>query len=292
MLNKLRKVFGVYEMTWPRLIIFSVICAVYTTACLVIPGVKDTALTEIGVGYECWFILAIFVVSNCKNWKDAAIKCFVFFLISQPLIYIIESVIYRENYLLKYYGFWFILTLLTLPGGAIAYLIKRKDFLGTLVLAIAGGSVFFFGADFFYRSLNELGISYHFYGLFLMAASVLLGFIFIEKKQLKIAYIGIILALAAAWFTASWAVSGLNLTYQTDLPKEGWHIEGAYAQDMNAEIEDDVLKISYRGKTAHSKLEVINDAGEMKYIVISVVDGEVVVEFEDIEDTEDIEVLE
>ena len=38
-------------------------------------------------------ILAIFIIVNCKNSKDAIIKCFVFFLISQPLIYLVEIVI-------------------------------------------------------------------------------------------------------------------------------------------------------------------------------------------------------
>ena len=88
-MDKIKRFFGNYNLTWKRLIIFSVIVAVYTATVLLLPVINKTAIKEIGVGFECWFLLAIFIVSNCKNYKEAAIKCFVFFLISQPLIFIL-----------------------------------------------------------------------------------------------------------------------------------------------------------------------------------------------------------
>ena len=50
----------------------------------------DTSLQDPGIYLEAWFVLALFVILNCGSALEAGKKCFVFFLISQPLIYLVQ----------------------------------------------------------------------------------------------------------------------------------------------------------------------------------------------------------
>lgn len=89
-MTKLRNLFGNINMTWLKVIIFSVITGVYTGLINQVPFLTDTSFTDIAVSLEFWIVFAIFIIVNCKKWWDAVLKCFVFFLISQPLVYLVE----------------------------------------------------------------------------------------------------------------------------------------------------------------------------------------------------------
>ena len=82
---------------------------------------------------------------------------------------------------------WLEKTFLTLPGGAIAYQIKRKDILGSIILACAGGFISAIGILYLNR-----GITYIIYCLFLLVSTVLLGIIFCEEKKNKIVYYSVV----------------------------------------------------------------------------------------------------
>ncbi len=145
---KLRRWFGDIPMTWPRVLVMAVVTAAYTALVNLIPALHDTSLQDIAVYPECWILFAVFIVVNCRKWWDAALKCFVFFLISQPLIFLIE-VPFSGWEVFRYYPHWLFVTLLTLPGAAIAFLVKRRDWLGVAVLSVANGylawaAVFYF----------------------------------------------------------------------------------------------------------------------------------------------------
>ncbi len=276
-MSVLKKIFGQIEMTWKRLIIFSVVCGAYSAAVLLIPGVSSTALTEIDTGYECWFILAIFVVSNCKDTKDAALKCFVFFLISQPLIYLIQSPFMHENLLVSYYKPWFIQTLLTLPGGAIAYQIKKDNWISTLILAIAGAFISFSGAAFLIGSFNPLRISYTIYGLFLISTAVILGMIFCTDKKKRLVYIAIVLILGIT-VGLSAAKRQLNpKEYEQELSDEQWRLASCSFNNLNAEVNDNMLKITYYGNNSSGELTLINNKGEELHYTVKVENGQLIV---------------
>ena len=55
-----------------------------------IPITADTSFRDIAIKFECWILFGIIIICNSKNPKDSALKCFVFFLISQPLVYLIQ----------------------------------------------------------------------------------------------------------------------------------------------------------------------------------------------------------
>ena len=134
----MKKLFGGIRMTWPRVIVFAVCAAVLTAGLNLIPGLQDTSFSDLAVNLEGWFLFAMIVIMNCRTWKEAALKCFVFFLISQPLIYLIEVPFLPLGWgLFQYYRYWAVLTVLTLPGAAIAFRVKKGDWLSAAILSVA-----------------------------------------------------------------------------------------------------------------------------------------------------------
>ena len=132
----LKKVFGGVRLTWPRLLLFSVAMGVVgALAAMLVPD--GWSLHEIAVHLEFWILCAIFIITNCGSAKEAAVKTFVFFLISQPLIYLIQVPFNWLGWgIFQYYRYWFIITLLTLPGAFIGWHIKRNDLLSGLILSV------------------------------------------------------------------------------------------------------------------------------------------------------------
>ena len=134
----LSKIFGGIKMTWKRLILFAVISGVITgLIALLTPD--NNSIHQIAVTFETWVVLAIIVVVNCDRPLDADLKTFVYFLISQPLVYLVQVPFSRMGFgLFSYYWpYWFIWTAATLPGAFIAWFIKKDDLPGALILSVA-----------------------------------------------------------------------------------------------------------------------------------------------------------
>lgn len=102
----LKKLFGGIELTWPKLIIFSIIMGIYTAlmAMLVPDG---NSFHDIAVTLEWWILPTILIIVNTKKPLEAALKTFVFFLISQPLVYMIQIPFNSMGWsLFNYYPYW------------------------------------------------------------------------------------------------------------------------------------------------------------------------------------------
>ena len=131
----LKKLFGGIEMTWPRVIVSAVVIAAYTALMLLLPFTANTSLRDIGGDIPCWILFAMIIIANCPTAKEAACKTFVFFLISQPLIYIFQVPFSAQGWsLLRYYPPWFISTLLTFPGAWLGWHTRRKGVLSAVIL--------------------------------------------------------------------------------------------------------------------------------------------------------------
>ena len=131
----LKKLFGGINLTWPKVIIAAVIAGLYTAAMAIIPEVKYTSFNTITVTLEVWVFFGIIIIMNSKSNKDAALKSFIFFLISQPLVYLIQVPFSYQHWgLFKYYKFWFAWTVLCLPMGFIGYYMKKNKWWGYLIL--------------------------------------------------------------------------------------------------------------------------------------------------------------
>lgn len=142
--NILEKLFYGLNLTWPKLIIASILIGVFVGLLMAIPALKDTSFTRIGVILYWWVLFGTIIITNSKSNIDSALKCFVFFLISQPLIYLTQILVGAADWsLMGFYQNWIGWTIATLPMGFIGHwLIARKDIWSALVLAAAVGVVF------------------------------------------------------------------------------------------------------------------------------------------------------
>ena len=194
-MEKFKKYFGEYEMTWPKVIILAVITAVITAGLNLIPALNDTSFQDIAVALDCWFLFAIFIIVNCDKWWEASLKTFVFFLISQPLIYLIEVPFNELGWgVFQYYRYWFILTVLTLPGAAVAFLLKRKDWLSVAVLSVATGYLAYASVDYFYTAMARF--PHHIISaVFCLALAVFFVFVLLDEKKHRIAALAVIAAV-------------------------------------------------------------------------------------------------
>ena len=130
----MKKLFGGINMTWPKVIIFSVLTATYTALINQVPALKDTSFTDIAIYFDVWIFFAIIIMTNCKSPLDSALKTFVFFLISQPLIYLIE-VPFLGWQIMNYYQNWIIWTLLTFPMAFVGFYLRKDNLLSLVIIA-------------------------------------------------------------------------------------------------------------------------------------------------------------
>ena len=131
----MKKLFGGLKLTWPKLIIAAIIAGAYTALMALLPCTKDTSFRDISIMLEWWIFFGIIIIANSKSPKESALKCFVFFLISQPLVYLIQVPFSGMGWkLFGYYRYWFIWTLACLPMGYFGYYINKKNYLSVLIL--------------------------------------------------------------------------------------------------------------------------------------------------------------
>ena len=133
-MKRIKKLFGGIDLTWKKLIISAIIAGVYTAIMAMLPIAKDTSFSDLTVTFEVWILFGIFIIMNSKSAKDSALKCFVFFLISQPLVYLIQDAINHSQLFITYYRYWFIWTIATIPMGFIGYYMKKDKWWGLLIL--------------------------------------------------------------------------------------------------------------------------------------------------------------
>ena len=129
------KLFGGINLTWRRLIVSAVIIGIYCALMAIIPFFEYTSFHTIVVTFEVWIFFGIIIIMNSKSNMDAALKCFVFFLISQPIVYLLQVPFSYQGWnLFRYYKYWFIWTVLCLPMGYIGYYMKKDKWWGYFIL--------------------------------------------------------------------------------------------------------------------------------------------------------------
>ncbi|MBQ0038685.1 MAG: pilus assembly protein N-terminal domain-containing protein [Clostridiales bacterium] len=195
-MEKIKNLFGEFRMTWPRVILLAVITAVYTALINQVPFLHDTSFQDIAINLECWFLFAIFIIVNCKTWWEASLKCFVFFLVSQPLIYLIEVPFIGWD-IFQYYRYWGIITILTIPGAAIAFLVKKKNWLSVAVLSVANVYLAYACVQYF-RSTTSAFPHHLLSSVFCLALAIFFTFVLLEKKPHRIAALAIVVVVMAA----------------------------------------------------------------------------------------------
>lgn len=195
----MKKLFGNTNLTWKLLIIFSIALGIGVGVLNRIPLLKDTSFQDIAIYLEMWIILAIFIIVNCKNWKEAVCKCFVFFLISQPLIYatevLIDVLVYGKNletqlilYFKNYYIYngWLMWTILTIPGAFIAYQIKKNNVLASVILSVATGYLAYVGTKGLISIIINKTPNHLINSIICLSMAFVLIYIILENKKERI----------------------------------------------------------------------------------------------------------
>lgn len=201
-MKKISAAFGGLPMTWPIVCGFAVIIGIYVGIINQIPILHDTSFQDIAVTLEWWVLFAVLIVSNCKSAWEAGLKCLVFFLISQPVIFLVElPTIGLDKALYYYTGIWLPISLLTLPGGAIAFLAKRQNVLGAAILGVGNTIVALMGVSYFQQILKVF--PRHLLTVASCAAIVAVTILGMQKKRrtrlLSAAITVLLTAVVAAW---------------------------------------------------------------------------------------------
>lgn len=132
--NIVKKLFGGLDLNWKKLIIFAICAGVYTAIMAMLPVAKNTSFSDLIETFEVWIFFGILIIMNSKSAKDSAFKCFVFFLISQPLVYVVQDIINNSNLFMTYYRFWILWTIACLPMGFVGYYMKKDKWWGLAIL--------------------------------------------------------------------------------------------------------------------------------------------------------------
>lgn len=259
MLNKL---FFETKMTWIRVVLLAVFSAVLTAAVLLIPALANTSAGYLGVTPEAWFVFALIIVMNCEKPLEAAIKTFVFFLISQPLIYLFQVPFYDRGWeIFIYYPYWLKITFLTLPGAVVAWFVKKDNWFAALILSVATGYI---GATLVASGFT---VVQSFPGELIRAVFCLLEilvfiFVLLKKKRSRIVCIVLTLAVMAAF--GAYKLSGRADIYRGyyELPVgHTWEIQTTDGYVGNVEIGEDGLEVLAKQYSSET-VTVVNELGE------------------------------
>ena len=235
-MHRIKKLFGGIELTWKKLIVFAIIAGLFTAAMAILPATNDTSFEDIAVYLDVWILFGILIIMNSQSPLDSALKCFVFFLISQPLVYLIQVPFSSLGWqIFGYYKYWFIWTLFTLPMGYIGYYMKQDKWWGLLILAPI---LIILGIDY----SNYLGKTVYLFPHHLLSAlfcAVTIAIyplcIFNDKK---VKTIGIIISILIILAATVYALVN-RYTYNTTLLSNNGELGAVFDDSYKAYLEDD-----------------------------------------------------
>ena len=230
----MKKLFGGIDLNWKKLIIFAIIAGVYTAVMAMLPIAKDTSFSDITISFEVWILFGIFIIMNSKSAKDSALKCFVFFLISQPLVYLVQDIINHSNLFLTYYRFWIIWTILTIPMGFIGYYMKKDKWWG---LAILTPILIFLGIHYIgFLGQTIYNFPYHLLStVFCIVTMLLYPICIFSNKKVKV--IGIIISVLIIIIMSIITLTN-NTVYNTTVLTNGGSAGAVFDDSYNVYLED------------------------------------------------------
>lgn len=233
----LKKLFGGIDLTWPKLIVFAVIAGVYTGIMAVLPAAKDTSFADISITFEWWVLFAMIIIMNCASAKEAALKCFVFFLISQPLVYLVEVPFSVLGWgVFVYYPPWFVWTLFTLPMAFVGWHIKHEKWYSVLILAVGLAFVGYHYQGFLHETLSYF--PNHLLSAIFCAATMIIYPLYVFKdRRLKIVALVISAVIIVAMSIV--AVTSEKAAYRTEVLYSGGEVGGEFDDTYTVAFEDE-----------------------------------------------------
>ena len=234
-MQKLKRLFGEINLTWIKLIIFSIIAGAYTALMALLPLAKDTSFADITISFEVWILFGILIIMNSKSALDSGLKCFVFFLISQPLVYLIQDAINHSNLFMTYYRFWILWTIATFPMGFIGYFMKKDKWWGLFILS---PMLLFLGAHYSgFLNATRFYFPYHLLStLFCLVVMIICPLCIFESKKIKTA--GFIISILIIISMSFVAVTNYK-TYDTTILTSDSEKDIGFDDSYKAYLEND-----------------------------------------------------
>ena len=226
----MKKLFGGIHFTWPGVILFAVICGVYTGVMALIPATMDTSFRDISISFEWWILFALILIANSKSPLDSALKVFVFFLVSQPLVYLVQVPFSPDGFgLFRYYPSWFVWTLFTFPMAFVGHYMKKDKWWGLLILA---PMLVFLG--YHYTGFLTEAVSFFpnhlLSAIFCAVTLILYPLVLFQNKKIRLA--GLVISLVILVAMSVIGIAGRHsAVYSTDLLCSGGEIAGVEFDD-------------------------------------------------------------
>lgn len=244
------KLFGGIDMKWWKVIVFAVAAAAVTFVFLFFPVFENTSFSRMGVYFDAWILFAVIIMSNCKKPLESALKTFVFFLVSQPLIYLFQVPFSHLGWqIFSYYRYWFFWTLLTFPMAFAGWFIRKKNWLSLPILSpvlvyltVVYVSSFRFTVSHFPYQLAA--------ALFCLAQVILYLYTFTPRLWQRLTGFFVPLATVVIFMLATPQV---QMSLQTYLPDEPVLTEKASAVCDNTDMA--VVTVSETGKDSTISIE-------------------------------------
>ena len=234
----MKKIFGGLNLTWPKVIIMAILVAVYTAVMAMLPITSNTSFRDIAISFEVWILFGIIIIMNSKSAKDSALKCFIFFLISQPLIYLLQVPFsWQHWHLFSYYKFWFIWTLLCIPMGFVGYFMKKDKWWSLLILI----PILIFLGIHYSGFLGETVYNFPYHllsALFCIATMIIYPICIFNNKKIKLTGLIISLAIIAVM---TFITLGNNTTYNTTIMVSDSEAGHYFNDSYKVYLEDDKL---------------------------------------------------
>ena len=195
----MKKLFGGINLTWKKLIISAVFAGIYTAIMALLPITKDTSFRDVAICLDAWIVCGIIIICNSKSPLDSALKCFVFFLISQPIIYLLQVPFSEQGFqLFGYYRYWFLLTLACFPMGYVGYYIKKNDIFSVIILMPMLLLLSYFGFSYLNQCLESF--PHHLLScIFCFGSILIIVLCLFNKKKHRIISFGLIILISAIY---------------------------------------------------------------------------------------------
>lgn len=262
----LKKLFFGLNMTWKKVLIFAVVSGVLGAAVLLLPGINSTSVANISVSFEFWILAALIIIMNCEKPLEAGLKTFVYFLISQPLIYLLQVPFNADGWgIFRYYPYWFAWTVLCLPGGMIAWFVKKEKWYSPLILSVA---TVLLAYEFVYFLRDLIGsfpkglIATVFTGLL----AVVLIFVLLKKREHRLIAGGITLLTAVIVAVLYFLVpAGQTATQDYDLADgHNWEItsQDGYIGEITVDSDEDAHIVIQASQYGSCDLTLTDENGE------------------------------
>ena len=232
----MKKLFGGMNLTWPKIIIAAVLAGIYTAVMAILPITKDTSFADISISFEVWILFGILIIVNSKTPLESALKCFVFFLISQPLVYLIQVPFNAYGWgIFRYYPPWFIWTLFTLVMGYVGWYMRKEKWWGLLILGAMLVLLAYHYAGFLRETISFFP-NHLLSAIFCAVTMIAYPLCIFQKKQLRI--VGVILSVVLLLAVTVIVFSNGRTSYETEILSNGGSAGATFDDTYTAEFAD------------------------------------------------------